>query len=247
LALFSSKLLKDEPKSLPATQTQVMRGLPAGQAREGREGAMRNSTKQLLSVYASVLVLAAGCFCFSSPGLAEDDDQESRPAAVDSGRYRDLRQKADRLRQEDPEKFREMVRERAQDLRGKLQDLKEKDPQKYEQVVAKIRRMKIERLRRLKTEDPEKFRQIVERRREHVEERLGRLKETDPQKYEKVVAFRQKLGHLKELREKDPEAFREFLEKHPRLKERLGSGRRGHGVPGPRAPQRKDAGYDDVR
>ena len=208
---------------------------------------MKNSTKKLLSVYASALVLAAGCFCFSSPGLAKDDDQGSRPAAVDSGRYRDLRQKADRLRREDPEKFREMVRERARDLRGKLQDLKEKDPQKYEQVVARIRQMKIERLRRLKTEDPEKFREIMENRRERVEKRLDRLKETDPQKYEKVKAFREKLGRLKEMREKDPEAFREFLDKHPRLKERLGAGRRGHGGQGSRPPQHKDAGHDDIR
>ncbi|MFB3919305.1 MAG: hypothetical protein ACE14U_04465 [Candidatus Velamenicoccus archaeovorus] len=208
---------------------------------------MKNFAKQLLLIGLGVLVLAGGCFCFSQAGLAAGDEEELSSAPGRSGRAGDLREKADRLRREDPEKFHQLVRDRAQALRGKLRDLKEKDPQKYEQVVARIRQMKIERLRRLKTEDPEKFSRIMERRRQAVDKRLSRLKETDPQKYEKVVAFKEKLGHLQELRQEDPEAFREFLEKHPRLKERLTSGRRGHGAPGPREPQRKAAEYDDVR
>jgi hypothetical protein len=208
---------------------------------------MRDAKKKFLFVCASALVLGMGYFCFPPSGMAARGDEEPAPAAADSGRYRDLRQKAERLRREDPEKFHQLVRQRAQALREKLQDLKEKDPQKYAQVTARIRQMKIERLRRLKAEDPEKFRRIVAYRRQHIEQRLSRLKETDPQKYEKVMALREKLRRLKELKETDPEAFREFVEDHPRLKTRLEAARRGHGTHAPRAPQRQGTGYDDVR
>ncbi len=208
---------------------------------------MRDTARKMLFACVSVLFFWAGCFCFFPSGVAMADDEELTPAAEASGPCRDLRQKAERLRREDPEKFRQLVRERAQMLREKLLDLKEKDPRRYEQVTARIRQMRIERLRRLKAEDPEKFRQFVEHRRQRVEQRLSRLKETDPQKYEKVVAFREKLRRLKDLREKDPGAFREFVEKHPRLKERIGAGRRGHGASGPSTPQRQDIRYDDVR
>ncbi|MDD5019407.1 MAG: hypothetical protein PHH75_04185 [Candidatus Omnitrophica bacterium] len=190
-----------------------------------------------------ILVLAAGCAGLFSvrPAFARETE-----ATVSSQqrRVRDVRERAARLRQQDPEKFRQAVQQRRQALHQRLQYLKETDPEKYRQAVAKIRQIKLARLQHLKKEDPDKFNEIVDQRRGHVEERLARLKQTDPEKYEKAMAFKKKLERLHEMRRDDPEAFGRFLQDHPRLKERLGRDCRGKASSG-RLPQ-EDTAEDDV-
>src|SRR3989338_1490888 len=63
-----------------------------------------------------------------------------------------------KLKQENPEKFRELIKERKGKIKEKLQELKERDPEKYEEVRERAFEKRRAKLEELKRENPEKFR-----------------------------------------------------------------------------------------
>lgn len=99
-----------------------------------------------------------------------------------SQKNRQRRKKLERLKQENPEKFRELMDQR-------LEKLKERDPEKYARMKEKMQqRQKNQRnWRQMRRKDPEKFQA---RMKEHLE----KLKEEDPEKYEQVMKRLQQAG-----------------------------------------------------
>lgn len=137
------------------------------------------------------------------PGLAKNDKIE----------------KLKKLREEDPEKFREVIANYRVRLGERLSELKKTDPEKFEQVMQKRRRIHRERLKYLRKNNPERFREVVQKRREVLENKLEELKENNPQKYHQIMKRRKE--HLKQLKHRDPVKYKKFLEKHPHMADRL--------------------------
>lgn len=98
-----------------------------------------------------------------------------------------------KLKKEDPEKFKKIVSERKRKLRKKMKELKEKDPEKYEEVKKNMAARRRQKLQRMRKEDPEKFRQ----------------------------AMKEKEEKLEEMKEKNPERYKKFMKSHPRIAERM--------------------------
>lgn len=101
-----------------------------------------------------------------------------------------------KLKNEDPEKFQSLMKERKAKLKEKMEKLKTEDPQKYEQVK----------------------KEMVERRRKKLE----KMREENPEKFKEMM--QQKKQKLLEMKEKNPEKYQEFLKNHPRAAERLERG-----------------------
>ena len=97
-----------------------------------------------------------------------------------------------KLKEENPEAFKQAVQERKEKVKERLRDLKEKNPEKFQQVKQRLGERRREELRRLKQENPEKFRQMMENRREKV----------------------------RQWKKNNPERFEQFLKKHPKAAER---------------------------
>jgi hypothetical protein len=126
-----------------------------------------------------------------------------------------------KLKQENPEKFKEVIQEKRAAIKERLEHLKETDPERYQALMQKIKEKKLERLQKLRKENPKEFKRLVEARKEKFQDRLKVLKEKDPKKYQKIMALKQELPKLKEMRKNNPEEFKAYLGKHPKLKERL--------------------------
>ena len=98
-----------------------------------------------------------------------------------------------KLKAENPEEFKRVVKERKEKLKAKLEELKAKDPEKYKEVTQRMRERRREHLEKLREENPEKFREIMQKKAER----------------------------LKELKEKDPARYAEFMKNHPKVADRL--------------------------
>ncbi len=85
-----------------------------------------------------------------------------------------------KLRQDNPEKFRKVMESARQRIRKRLEELRKKDPEKFKQIMAKHRERMRRRLEELRKKDPEKFRKVIARRRQMVRKRLEKICEEDP-------------------------------------------------------------------
>lgn len=155
-----------------------------------------------------------------------------------------------KLKKEDPEKFKELVKSKVKEKREYLRNLKESDPEKYKEVVSQAREKIKQRLQKLKEENPEKFEKIMQhrqqmrkkrlqqicesnpekcaeikqRRQEYLRQRLAELKETDPEKYEKImqrIKTGEFSGNLEKIKEKNPELY----EKIKKRREQISNGK----------------------
>jgi hypothetical protein len=174
--------------------------------------------KVLLGAVISVflMVCARGVFAEGERGHAD-----AKAPGRDKGGFSERKTELLKLKQENPEKFKEAMQEKRASIKERLKHLKETDPERYQALTQRIREKKLDRLQKLRKENPEEFKRLVEARKEKFQERLKVLKEKDPKEYQKIMALKQELPKLKEMRRNNPEEFKAYLEKHPKLKEHL--------------------------
>lgn len=126
-----------------------------------------------------------------------------------------------KLKQEDPQKFEELMQQRQEKLKERLAYLKDSDPERYHRVMRRLRGQRFARLEGLKESDPQKFKELMSQRRKSMQGCLEALKKEDPQKYEQIMQHKKKLEELRGLGEKDTQAFQEYLKEHPRHQNRF--------------------------
>jgi len=106
----------------------------------------------------------------------------------------------EKLRKEDPEKFRKILAAHKQEMEKRLEELKRVDPEKYEKIIKE--KKKHEELEKLRKEDPEKFRKILAAHKQEMEKRLEALKKTDPERYERIMQERKEHNYKNKIAEK---------------------------------------------
>ncbi len=97
------------------------------------------------------------------------------------------RRSLEKLREEDPAKFRQIIKEKKAALRKELKRLKKEDPQKFEKLLKKYRQQQRQFLSQLKESNPKLFRKIVRNRKRRLKKRLEYLKKNDPQEYQRII------------------------------------------------------------
>jgi len=137
---------------------------------------------------------------FTAPGAAftetQPEPQKGTPLAAESKGWRggkydgSSREELMKLKQENPEKFKQIIAERRQRIKERLEYLKQTDPERYKSIREKIRERRRQRLEKLKNENPEKYKEVMERHKQRMEDRLQKLKAEDPQKYERLMQRR---------------------------------------------------------
>ena len=85
----------------------------------------------------------------------------------------------------------------------KLKELKEENPEKFKQVVENRKNVLENRLQKIKENNPEKFKEIVQKRKTNQAKRLQHLKKTNPEKYKAVLKKNLRLrDHAEDVRVK---------------------------------------------
>ncbi|MDD5730564.1 MAG: hypothetical protein PHN57_05505 [Candidatus Omnitrophica bacterium] len=146
----------------------------------------------------TVLIAAAAVLVSVSGVYAQEEKPEDLVQKEDrQGREKRHLTKEEllKLKQENPEKFNELVSKKREQVRQRLEQIKQNDPEKYQKILDGVKQKRQERLEKLKNENPDKYNQVMERT--------------------------QKLQELRNLRKEDPEKFKEYLDNHPGLKQRL--------------------------
>lgn len=115
-------------------------------------------------------------------------------------------QRLKRLKEENPEAFRQEIQERRRRLDEKLSFLKTHDPASYEKAMTTLKGRRASWLRHLREREPERFREWVSTRRAHIETRLETLRQNDPNRYERLM---QRHLQSKERRQKHSRGIRE--------------------------------------
>jgi len=160
------------------------------------KGFMKSSMLALLVALSLAGYLPAGQAGGTPVALAEDTTPSTQASATGEKPHKEKWAELRKLKEENPEKFKQLVEERKAKLKEKLETLKKENPEKYEELKEKIKHRRQERLQRLREENPEKFREVMENKRKKLEE----LKATDPQKYEQVLKNHPRLAEKMEHR-----------------------------------------------
>lgn len=128
--------------------------------------------------------------------------------------------KLKKLREEDPEKFKQVMQNRKNKLKKRLTYLKKNNPKKFQAFMKQRRINQKKKLEYLRRTDPEKFKEVVQKRKAVLEDRLEKIKENNPQKYKKIVQKRKvnQARRLQHLKKTNPEKYRAVLKKHHYLK-----------------------------
>ncbi|MBU0477101.1 hypothetical protein KKC91_00820 [bacterium] len=90
-----------------------------------------------------------------------------------------------RLREENPEKFQQIMKKRGSNLREKLGYLKEHDPEKFTQLQKKFQDARMKRLKELKNTDPEAFNKEIDKLKQlknNIEKNIEKLEEESENK-----------------------------------------------------------------
>lgn len=116
------------------------------------------------------------------------------------------------LRKKDPEKFKEILKQKLKERREVLKKLKEENPEEFKKVMSRTRERIRQRMTKLKEEDPEKFKQLMQKRARMKKQRVKKLCRDDPEKCREILQkrkenFKKKLEELKEI---DPERYAEI-------------------------------------
>lgn len=156
---------------------------------------------------AYLLILFAGMVFFT--GFATRgvyaEETASSPADPDTS-VRERMGYWKKLKEENPEKFRELAQNRKKQIKERMKGLKESDPARYERIKEKHLSRRHERLKKLKEENPEKFHSYMQDRRK----RLEKWKTENPERYEN------------------------FLKDHPRVAQKIARREQAGGVSGER-------------
>ena len=130
-------------------------------------------------------------------------------------------EKLKKLKEEDPEKFKQVIENRKNKLKERLTYLKENNPEKFQALMKQRQANQKKKLKHLRRTDPEKFKEVVEKRRDILENRLEKIKENNPEKFKEIVQKRKanQAKRLQHLKKADPQRYKEVLKKHPRLRD----------------------------
>ena len=96
-----------------------------------------------------------------------------------------------KLKEKDPEAYRQKVAEKQERVRARLEELKQTHPEKYREYMEHHRKVRREYLAHLRETNPEKFKEIMQQRRQHLEQRLQNLKKNHPETYERIIRRRE--------------------------------------------------------
>jgi len=154
------------------------------------------------------------------PGISEKEETpgEGLRKGWEVGKYKGWN-KEDllKLKKENPERFKETVKEKTEQIRKRLEELKQGDPERYHRVMQKVRQRRLVGLERLRKEDPEKFKGLMQKRRENFQQRLEKLKTENPEEYKRIMEHKKKMQEMRRLRKGYPRRFQEDLEENPGL------------------------------
>jgi len=149
-------------------------------------------------------VLVAGVFLISPVLSFAEEKAAPKPEGNGGfiqqapGQKRMNKEELLKLKKENPEKFKALMRERREQAHKRLEALKQSDPERYRKVMSRIHQRRIERMERLKKENPGKFKELMEKRKASIEARLEKLKTEDPQKYQRIMERRKKMQEFRE-------------------------------------------------
>jgi DNA-directed RNA polymerase specialized sigma24 family protein len=156
------------------------------------------------------------------PGISKKDETPGLGLhkGWEQGEHKGWEKKEDllKLKQENPEKFKEVIQQKRERIEKRMEYLKQNDPEKYQQIMQKIRERNKERLEELRKENPEKFKEVMQKRKEALGERLERLKVENPERYQQIVQRHKKIQELRHLKKEDPGKFKQYLKEHPGLR-----------------------------
>ena len=129
-------------------------------------------------------------------------------------------EKLKKLREENPEKFKQTIQQRKNKLKKRLAYLKKNNPEKFKALMQQRRINQKKHLEHLRRTNPEKFKEVVERKRNILENRLQKIKENNPHKYKEIVQKRKanRARRLQHLKKTNPEKYKAVLKKHHYLK-----------------------------
>lgn len=100
-----------------------------------------------------------------------------------------------KLKNEQPEEFRELVQARKREIKERMLEMKEDDPERFLQAKERMMYGRKQHLRRLRDENPAKFEQIMQKR----------------------------AARFDAWQRQNPERATQFLDRHPRFKDKLQS------------------------
>lgn len=150
-------------------------------------------------------------------------------------------EKLKKLREENPEKFKQTIQQRKNKLKKRLAYLKKNNPEKFKALMQQRRINQKKHLKHLRRTNPEKFKEVVERKRNILENRLQKIKENNPEKFKEIVQKRKanQSRRLQHLKKTNPEKYKKVLKKHHYLKGNPPGPKGGPGA-GPRYKKGKD-------
>ena len=130
-------------------------------------------------------------------------------------------EKLKKLKEENPEKFKQVMQNRKDKLKKRLAYLKENNPEKFKALMKQRQVNQEKKLEYLRRTNPEEFKQVVENRKNVLENRLQKMKENNPEKFKEIVQKRKtnQVRHLQHLKKTNPEKYKAFLKKNPRLRD----------------------------
>lgn len=109
-----------------------------------------------------------------------------------------------RLKAENPEEFRKVIKEKKEQIKQRLAELKQADPEKYQRVVKRLKQKCRARLTRLKQQNPQRFKEVITMRQQLFNQHLEELKAQDPGKYQRLMECRKSLQEFKKLKRGNP-------------------------------------------
>ena len=105
-----------------------------------------------------------------------------------------------------------------QELTERLKKLRDEDPERFRMIIKRQQSARWLRLRELTEKALDKFREIMQRFEEKVKQRLESLEEQAPQRHKEIINRFRRLIQLHQLRRKNPEEFRLYLKEDPQMR-----------------------------
>jgi hypothetical protein len=141
--------------------------------------------------------------------------QEKVQNVLSKRRERDnIRRK--KLKEQDPKKYKEILRTTRDATREWRKKLKEQNHKKYQEILRKDREIKNNERKKLKEQDPKKYKEVLRKGRRGMKKWIIKLKNSNHEKYEKLLEWRRE--KYKKFKE-DPEYCKAFLERKYKRKE----------------------------
>jgi hypothetical protein len=118
------------------------------------------------------------------------DEDPTKFQEILTRRRAKIRKKLEGLRSGNPDEFKRVVTEQKARLNNRLDTLERKDFQRAQRINDRHHTFQTKRLERLKVSDPETFSKTINKRRRALDERLGRMQTHAPERYERIRKWR---------------------------------------------------------